>query len=468
MFDCWYYLEHKRGRAPDRAVYHDFINLPSLAQQQRDGVRWFELMDETRNRMGTNTPWGSKGLRSYNHYIISPDPRDAINIETLSLLATNFALEFARGCEVAIIYHDDNAGHILHAHVVVNNYDYIRNGRWHIDRATPKRMQDHLQETAKELGLRYFDNLLSDHESSLHEKTKRSGFSAISLEKDAVDRGRDTAVSNDAKPYTDPERIEVSEQGICHAKNYSWKADIRTRVECAYQFAHSTESYLEACRMLGITVTRSAKGDFKYALQERPTRCINGNTLGANHTFSGITKRYAFDASVGNTHDILDMRERTRLIKRVKTLAPYPLKVTRAGSMPYGSGVTLREFAEALSVANRFSLRSLHDIDVLAATFKTDDGHFQMLLARTRHIAEVTGMLPVTSTSAQAPRVPRDMAALLAAEFARLMKETYVSLGYLSGAEQSLGGAALTGARTDGIQRSSGGRARQNDRRLNR
>jgi len=69
------------------------------------------------------TPRGPtcRPAHTYKHYAISPDPRDGIPPDSLRRLATRWAREGFPDLQVAIVYHDDNEGHVPHAHVIVND-----------------------------------------------------------------------------------------------------------------------------------------------------------------------------------------------------------------------------------------------------------------------------------------------------------------------------------------------------------
>ena len=45
-------------------------------------------------------------MRTYKHYVVSPDPKDGISLESLRDLASSWAEEHFPDYEVAIVYHD--------------------------------------------------------------------------------------------------------------------------------------------------------------------------------------------------------------------------------------------------------------------------------------------------------------------------------------------------------------------------
>ena len=77
-------------------------------------------MDATRAAAGNDLPWRGRAARTWKHYVISPDPRNGVSLDELRELATAWVRRWFPDCEVAVVYHDDNAGRIPHAHVVVS------------------------------------------------------------------------------------------------------------------------------------------------------------------------------------------------------------------------------------------------------------------------------------------------------------------------------------------------------------
>ena len=117
------YLE-KNGRA----IARDFFNLSwderemsSYDQAGKEAVEWDREMDRMRASFGNDAPCKGRKARTYKHFVISPDPEDDIDIEALRGIASDWALRFFGDHQIAIVYHDDNANGIPHAHVVVNN-----------------------------------------------------------------------------------------------------------------------------------------------------------------------------------------------------------------------------------------------------------------------------------------------------------------------------------------------------------
>lgn len=117
------YLE-KGGRALARDLFnlsYDERDAGALGEDAKEACAWDAEMDATRAAFGTDAPWRGKPARTFKHFVLSPDPGDDIDLAALRELACSWALKHFGDHEIAIVYHDDNARGIPHAHIVVNN-----------------------------------------------------------------------------------------------------------------------------------------------------------------------------------------------------------------------------------------------------------------------------------------------------------------------------------------------------------
>lgn len=138
-----------------QALAADYLNL-DVPERDGDGTfDWAAVMDATRERNGNGRAWGGHVARTYKHYVLSPDPRDSIDLKALRGLAVEWARRNFGDHEVAIVYHDDNARGIPHAHVVVNNTN-LETGR-HLQNPNPSALAHSAQEIARKRGLRDLD-----------------------------------------------------------------------------------------------------------------------------------------------------------------------------------------------------------------------------------------------------------------------------------------------------------------------
>jgi hypothetical protein len=289
VFGIYYYLTQSRQNK-NRVIASDFINL-----DPKDN--WWKVMDQTRIDNDNNRYKGGKGnkARTYNHYIISPDPKDEVDLDTLRILATDWANKYFKDLEVAIIYHDDNKNKIPHAHIVVNNTDLNTGNRFEIPDGMPEKMKRSLQEIAKDLDLRYFDNNKNNKISSLHSEEKATGFDIQSINNElagSVQHSQLEAQSFD--PFTiQQEYLTYAERHAEQNGNLLWKEDIRARCDIAYRTTNSPEEFIKACEALDLKVSRTKSGkDYLFIHPERDSWNVTGNRLGYKYTPQEIKKHY--------------------------------------------------------------------------------------------------------------------------------------------------------------------------------
>lgn len=246
----------------DRALAHDFVNLV-LPDETR---AWAYFMDRTRHEYGNDRNVKGKAVM-YRHFIISPDPRDSVDLETLRGLTMDWVHHFfgdimnpglLGSYEVAVVYHDDNKNHIPHAHIIVNNTNLDTGLRLHIDTVTNANlMPDKLQELAKARGLSFFDN----------------------------DRSSDNPITSYNRYYTKAER-DLRRRG-----RFVWKDDLANMVDIAKHLSANETSFLNELKDFGVEVHESKSGDYVYTHPSNPQRwsCV-GRKLGKSFTKESVEK----------------------------------------------------------------------------------------------------------------------------------------------------------------------------------
>lgn len=199
-------------------------------------------------------------MRTYKHYVVSPDPKDGISLESLRDLASSWAEEHFPDYEVAIVYHDDNEGGIPHAHVVVNNTN-IETGR-RLQDPDPKALAESLQAVAEGQGL-----------------TALRPPSAKGVAARAERRSSRRAPETHRSEYVRRAERELQDRG-----EYSWTADIRCRVRIARTVSRSEAEFRGILAAMGVTVSdnspKAQRRDWIYAFADRPARRISGERMG--------------------------------------------------------------------------------------------------------------------------------------------------------------------------------------------
>ena len=354
------YLE-KEGRALAR----DFLNLDAPMEGIDEGglpeygdYDWSSVMDGTREKLGNDRPFKGRKARTYKHYVISPDPRDAVSLSRLRSVTMSWVEENFGDYEVAIVYHDDNEHHVPHAHVVVNNTN-LDTGR-RLQDPDPGALNGSLQRIARDAGLTHFVGRL---DGAARDETH--------YRRRAVDR---------------------TEASLARRGEYSWVADIRARVDVARGIAKGPEDFRQALREMGVNVRESAsrKGDWVYSLAGTPSRQVTGSKLGASYT----------------------RREVTGWLRSPTRRAPGPVTVRNVREVAAGAIEVkdLRELvalSEAVSVVSRGGFRSLSAMDSAASRMRGMPNREATVarLERVRQYCAKHGILPERS-AAQPGRRP--------------------------------------------------------------
>ncbi len=260
------YLDGPDGK---RALARDFLNMTP-----REAARWDASMDRTRALAGHDKAWGGREPIRYYHFIVSPDPRDGVDIDTLRELATEWSRRLfgehgepgLLGCyQVAITYHDDNANRIPHAHVVVNCTNMANGRKMHIGRRDNEGLlPELLQGISKELGLSYFD----DKEGEDRERRRR-------------ELSRGDAV------LTSAERAMEA-----HLK-YSWKQEMRDKIDIAKLTTRTEAELIAQLAATGILVrpSREDPEEWVYADVRNPYRLsCRAERLGERYSRAGVAR----------------------------------------------------------------------------------------------------------------------------------------------------------------------------------
>lgn len=317
-----------------RAIASDFIN---CCEVDNSGRKVWEQMDLTRERFQTDKPdlrTSNGRMRTFEHLIVSPDPKDGIDLPTLQTLCTSWAEKHFGDFEVAIYYHDDNRGNIPHAHIVVNGTS-IRDGERIASRLVggrERRMNDDLQEMAREMGLRAFESTAARSEG------RRGSPVPETIQDEARTR---------------------EEHAIVESGGYSWKEDIRQRMTCAVKLSRSSSEFIESCEALGMGVREDRRGEWVFSLANHPTWQVTGKRLGFDYSRFGIERWLAHERA----------SRRPKISSEAASLfrsAIAPIVAAGGPSLAIlgvidGRKFTVKEVADMLDLCEDFDIRSMDD-----------------------------------------------------------------------------------------------------------
>lgn len=268
--------------------------------------------------------------------MLSPDPKDRVSLDALRELTVSWTREHFGDYEVAIVYHDDNAGHIPHAHVVVNNTNIVTGRR--LQDPDSKELKHSLQRTAKERGLSDFD----------------------SAEERASVRGR-------VRPRTlQAEHVRRAEREIAEKGGHSWVADIRARIRVARSVTRNEDEFRGLLKSLGVEVednsARARRRDWVFSLSGHPTLRVSGESLGLGYGRESLVRGF----SLGAAGHLADASER-----RVAELA--------RSAVELGDLSELERLSEALSWLKGNHIRTAADLAAKGATYPDITAYVQSL-----------------------------------------------------------------------------------------
>lgn len=346
-----------------RALARDFLNLaPPVAGEGPGGLPehgpydWAAAMDATRAAAGNDLPWRGRAARTWKHYVISPDPRNGVSLDELRELATAWARRWFPDCEVAVVYHDDNAGRIPHAHVVVNN-TVLSTGR-RLQVPDPLELNRSLQRMEAERGFAH----------------------RYSNERAGSGRGR---------PRT-AQRVHVrrAEREIAARGGRSWVADIRGRVEAARAVSRREGEFRSALAAMGVELSdaspRGGRRDWVYSLAGTPSRRVRGEGLGLDYGRAAIEARWA-----GSAPPALPREEVERVAR---------------SALEVGDLAELDELARAVGALERYRVRGAADLERRAGALEArGDAAGAAALRGARELFERKGV----DIPEAAPRPPR-------------------------------------------------------------
>ena len=312
---------NKDGRALAVDLFNlswDERDMEGYEESAKSSIDWAAEMDFTRAAYGNDRPYRGKRARTFKHYVLSPDPTDMMDLPRMREFSRAWALENFDGYEIAITYHDDNEGEIMHAHVVVNN-THLETGR-RLQDPDPRALKRSAQRLAKERNMAFF----------VDEPVEAQAFEAF---------GDFQPKQRKAEHFRRAER-ELAEQG-----KYSWVADIRARVALAKGLAIDTAEFIGLLNELGVEVSDAAKrdgrADWLYRMQGHDAWKIRGESLGTAYEKTAIETSLHAGVSLSRCD--------------IESIARNAIEVENYDE--------LKKMAEVVSLINRCKVASLADFD---------------------------------------------------------------------------------------------------------
>lgn len=353
------YLE--RG---ERALDLDFFNVPERHQE-----KWAAWFDAIRQAAGNDTPVRGHEAVTYQHFVISPDPRDEVDLATLQMLVVdwyceNFLSEDGIGNYPAVaVYHDDNENQIAHAHIIVNNtIPGLRKHRLHISDAQTRKLGDSLQRLAYQYDLSYFptfDRKLEEEELD----GKPHPVVKIGEKRPNVPLPR----------MHRPERLTRAEIGLLDRKVIPWKERMRDAIDIAIARSLNGSEFEEALALMGVVREKRAEAEDIFAMESNPAYRVRGITLGDDYSDEGIASRLSsmrIDWN-GSSEEIRRLRQKAEnIINDRDTLWSIYVNAEGVSDELLESGLEAHEIAEMERVNNTEHIVAFEDYDPAIAALE--------------------------------------------------------------------------------------------------
>jgi hypothetical protein len=357
-----------------RALGADFIN---CADELKTKGRWWDQMDMTRRTFDHDTAYKNRKAVTYRHFVLSPDPKDNVDLESLRDFAKEWAKKFYPDYEVAIVYHDDNDNGILHAHVVVNVSNLATGEKLKTSNNFMNEYTSGLQDMAEKRGWGKF--------STAKPEPEPKGLKTVTFTKDGKRKEENRATKSKAFDKRPQEKSKKKDSNY-----YSWKGEIEERVRVAMSMSTTEKQFIANLAAQNITVLTAKNGDYKFAFSNEITKCCNGRNLAADRsgrydktTVLNDLFTQAIDKILAGSPEYID--------NVVRTLEDFKAgKGVHHISLKSDSNMTLSEFADALELHTEYHITSLADYDVLIANITDVDERSNLLKFRT--IAQESGM----------------------------------------------------------------------------
>lgn len=333
---------------------------------------WGREMDSTRKDAGKDAG------RHYYHFVLSPDPADAPDMEALRAIATAWARRCYPDGQWAICYHDDNKRGILHAHVVLNAYQP----------KTGKMVHRSPQKVRAEA-------------NTFNELCREAGVGALP-----------DLPTRPAEPSAQQVRAGLAERAIEEKGSTPWKARMRAAVDEARRGAGSFEEFAARLREKGADAYVNKRGQVVFVpAPEWEGFACKGSKLGAAYELSALAASF--------TPDIGAMAQRWQA--RAAGSLPIPAfpGIPKA-SMTYADllerrmrprrGARAQQLAATLQAIRRANVRSLSDLDARIAQAAESLAGGRADLIRLEGAAKAAEEALAHARAASSSRSPEDRA----------------------------------------------------------
>lgn len=204
--------------------------------------------------------------RKYYHFVFSPDPEDKASPSEVADMAAEWVELAFPGSQWVAAVHDDNAGHIPHAHIVVNAV-YPDTGR----------------------KIHYNDSEWNDKSILKNQVALAHGLSKT----ETVYEHRRNELWESKRA-----RADKAEEAILRRGGRSWKHEIKIDIDVAMTRCSTWGEFVEDLNKKGIKITRERRGGglvFWHPQSNGYDKKVRAAKLGGKYTEAALTSRMGFD-----------------------------------------------------------------------------------------------------------------------------------------------------------------------------
>ena len=212
-------------------------------------------------------------------------------------LSRAWAIRFFPDNQVAIVYHDDNAKGIPHAHIVVNSSNLMTGNRMHTEH--PEDLNRALQDMARERRL-----------FGLSNQKKSSGNKVDTAQKNKINHPRTRQ-----NVYLGRQENEIAKTG-----GYTWVGGIRSRVALAKTMATSESEFFGILDALDVHVADNSRRRVAtiriFSLADEPSKKVSGERLGFTYGKQMLQRRFERSTSYRPTEKTVEEIRKARRKRR--------------------------------------------------------------------------------------------------------------------------------------------------------
>lgn len=396
------------------------ITYINIAQDGKTKLNWDEQMDVDRINAGTNLQIGKNPVRTYNHYIFSPDPRDKVSVDELDEALKEWAERvFQNKFSLVIHYHNDNTNKVTHAHMYINNVNWDYDDKF-------KRIGDYVniscweyasqlwQYMCKERGwTNFLDKQKDDLENTLAENVgnydiKHDGIDYTKLDHDHTEQTKHlykideeyfkkyTYFNHDInyrRPYK--KSVDIYNQKLKripfstkNGKSYTlkareakergehlWTDDIRNIIEIAYYQSNNINDFSKTLNKYNVKIF-TKNNDYLYTHPTNPDWKVNGKRLGKDYTKTRInqlfnkqiTNKYKKSSPIASDYE--------NISKKVNTI------IQSYSYKSKNTNVKLIDIAKTMRINSFYNIWNLKDFDNKIKAFTEDKDINNLLFAK--------------------------------------------------------------------------------------